>query len=376
MNSASPPAPCCRPGIDRSGENLYVADEWILPASGAEKYVAGAHDSTLASTGTRELTVDQSKADGHIFVLHAGGFEEFEACTTPGCFGTQVPGSPFGGDLLGDSPGIAYNPILDRVYVSDLASKTVKVFGPVTSGTVPNVSCESVDGITAHTATAHCTVNPLGLPNSYHLEWKQGSGASWGAAQSAQPPYPSIEPSDSSPHSVSIAIPEKLDSATSYQVRLVGTNAEAAKNNLSAYSVPVDFKTPTPDPPLVSACSVSAVTTSAAHFACTIDPQEEETSWQVKEYRSHLQRRLLRGSPADDPRRGTGGRQCSLGPERPAARAALLRAHRRHRPWRHHRGPGQRAPNPGGRAERSIDGLRGSAHRHYGPNQRPRQPKR
>ena len=90
--------------------------------------------------------------------------------------------------------GIAYNPTKDWVYVSDLYTNTVKVFGPPASGTAPDVTSQPADGITKTEATAHGTINPQGLPNAYHFEWVRGeaqhltveaTGGSFGLAMTA-----------------------------------------------------------------------------------------------------------------------------------------------------------------------------------------------
>ncbi len=277
----------CRPGIDQSGNSLYVADFFELTVSeGVEKYVGGSPDSILTATKTRELTIDQSQALGRIFLAHVDTFSEYEPCAEPGCPGKEVVGSPFGGDLIGSARGIAYNPTLDRVYVADAASSTVKVFGPVASGTVPDLSCQATDAIGLHEATAHCTIDPLSLPHSYHFEWKRctsvecssAGDANWATASSSFPQ--SIEPTDSESHQVSLPLTGLKSNAT-YQVRLVGTNKE---NDLSGYSLPDTFATLSPPPPEIEdeSCAISAITTESAHLACTIEPFGEETTWRVE----------------------------------------------------------------------------------------------
>lgn len=272
----------CRLAVDRSGKGLFVGLSPGLP-SGLDKYLDEKYDSS-STTGYRpDVTVDQSKEDGHLFAVGNTSFAEHEACKLPHCFGPEAPGSPFGGDLIGNAGGIAYNPAEDRVYVSDRASNSIKVFGPVKSGSVPDVSCQTSEPVTLHSITAHCTINPLSLPNAYRFEWKEGTGANWGAAESS--PAQSIEPSDASPHAVSLAITEykgrQLRSNTTFQVRLVGTNTE---NDLSAYSNADSPATPVPPAAEVTECAASALTTGSAHIACTIDPKEEETEWRILQH--------------------------------------------------------------------------------------------
>ncbi len=269
----------CRLAIDLSGKNLYAGLAPELP-SGVDKYVEGKYHSSFSAGYRFDVTIDQSQLAGHIMMSDGESFEEYKPCVEPLCPGIQVAGSPFGRDLIGTARGIAYNPTLDWVYISDLASDTVKVFGPLTSGTVPDVTSEETEPVGLHTATAKGTINPLGLPNSYHFEWKPGTGASWGAAESS--PRQSIEPSDSSPHPVSFTITEykgkALRSNTTYQVRLVATNTE---NDLDAYSGADTFTTLVPPPPVVEDCATSALSTEAAHLECDVDPEEEEVTWKV-----------------------------------------------------------------------------------------------
>jgi hypothetical protein len=278
----------CRAAVDETGAELYVADSAFSEeeAIGVEKYIGGVPGFELTAARTRALAIDQSSPSGHIFGITGRGNAAITPFFEVTPSGLQV--GTFGHDLLGNSFGIGYSFYdppgldgpLDRVYVSDVSSGTVKVFGPLVSGTVPDVSCQVSEPVALHSITARCTINPLGLPHTYHFEWKEGTGESWGAAESS--PAQSVEPSDSSPHELSLVIASykgrQIKSNTSYQVRLVGTNTE---NSLSAYSIPDTTTTLVPPPAEVTGCGVSAVSSSSAHVACTIDPKEEETNWRI-----------------------------------------------------------------------------------------------
>ena len=269
----------CRLAVDRSGKDLYVGLSSSLP-SGFDKYVDGKYDSSSVPGYRADVTIDQSKEAGHVFDAGGARFAEREPCPLSHCFGTEISGSPFGADLIGNASGIAYSPTEDRVYVSDRVSNSIKVFGPVSSGTVPDVSCQTSEPVALHSITAHCTIEPLGLPNAYHFEWKEGAGTNWGAAESSPPQ--SIEPTDGSSHAVALTITKYLGkqirSNTNFQVRLVGTNTETG---LSAYSAPDSPTTPLPPLAEVQGCATSAITTEVAHVACMIDPQEEESDWRI-----------------------------------------------------------------------------------------------
>lgn len=270
----------CRLAFDQSGNNLYAH----LPSirGGIDKYVGGFYDSTLVDSAPEQLQIfdvaaDQSKASGHIFRIQRDDFAEYEPCGLPGCAGSAVAGSPFGEQVLGDARGIAYNPTKDWVYVSDHSTGTVKVFGPVTSGPVPDVTSKPATAITRTAATAHATINPQGLTHTYHFEWAKGSNPNWGIAQSSPPQ--SIAPTDSADHEVSFDL-TGLAQNSPYSVRLVGTNTD---NDLRSYASPPDvFRTLAPPPPTVTIDSISPITTTTAHIAATIDPQEDTTTWRVQ----------------------------------------------------------------------------------------------
>jgi hypothetical protein len=269
----------CRLALDKDGKQLFVGLASESP-SGLDKYVEGKYDSSSGAGYRADVTVDQTKEDGHIFDAAGASFAEHEPCNASHCFGSEVPGSPFGADLIGNARGIAYSSANDWVYISDQVSNSIKVFGPVKSGPVPDVSCQASDGMGLHSITAHCTINPLVLPNAYHFEWKEGLGGSWAAAESS--PSQSVEPTDGNPHAVSFTIVKykgkQLKSNTIFQVRLVGTDSE---NDLSAYSDADSASTLVPPPARVENCDITAITTGSSHAACLIDPEEEEASWRL-----------------------------------------------------------------------------------------------
>jgi len=274
-NTGSPPAQIgsvtlssttspCRPAISKAGA-LYVAGTKL------DKYVGGIFSSSLFNQRFTDIAVDQTQLIGHLFGSQSNNFREFDSSDT------QI--GSFGGDLLGDSRGIAYNAAKDWVYVSDVASGTVKVFGPKASGTVPDVTIESATEIGVSKATAHGKINPQSVPDSYHFEWKQGEGTNWGSAKSQPPPYPSIEPTDSAEHAVSVNV-TGLKGNTTYQMRLVGTNTE---NGLNVYSSPTTFTTTQPSAPAVSINTPFPVTTTTADATGTVNPQGDfGTTWRLR----------------------------------------------------------------------------------------------
>lgn len=272
----------CRLAVDNTGKGLYAGmpSSGIPDGGGVDKYIDGLYDSTLTTEVPIDVTIDQSQQSGHIFTADGDHFAEYEPCGTLGCQLSEVPGSPFGGDLIGDAHGIAYNPDKDWVYVADRASNAVKVFGPRASGTVPDVTVGASDQIGRSFATVRGAVNPQSVPNSFRFEYKSGEGSSWAGGLSSsesclEPPPPL--PVDSIDHAVSCKL-IGLKANAIYQVRLVGENVE---NGLKSYSAVDTFKTLPPPTARVEGCSVTAITDSSAHLACTIAPEEDETVWKV-----------------------------------------------------------------------------------------------
>jgi len=257
------PDQICRLALDASG-NLY-ANKY---SGGVDKYVGGVKVSTLDANSTNGVAVDQSSASGHVFTLHNGSFNEYDA--SGNLLGT------YGAGTIGFGSGIAYDVGTGRVYVSDRGSHAVEVFGPVVSGTVPNLTIEPTTEVSVNKATFHGIANPQGVPSSYHFEWKIGAASSWGSAESS----PSFSlPADTADHPVSYTA-TTLGGGRSYEVRLVSVNTE---NNLRAVSSPDTFTTSVASaPPSVSIDGISAITTTSAHVSATIDTREDLTEWNVQ----------------------------------------------------------------------------------------------
>jgi hypothetical protein len=175
----------CGLGVDRGGASLYVAPQWgLFGERGLYRYsiATGQLESVLTATPTKAIAIDQSQPGGHVFTVEDANigtfdtkFKEYEPCTGSGC--TDPLLGTYGGDLIGDGSGIAYNPTLDRVYVPDLYSETVKVFGARASGTVPDATIARTSEIARDAAKANGTINPHGVPNSYRFEWRRVTNA-------------------------------------------------------------------------------------------------------------------------------------------------------------------------------------------------------
>lgn len=272
-SSGSPPAEIgsvpvtsgnpCRLDVDASG-NLYVN----LYGEGVDKYEGGSRAGTVDATPTNAVTVDQSSPGGHVFTAHVNDFNEYEADgTLVNTFGTA-------GGFIGSGAGIAYDQTLDRVYVSDVGANAVEVFGPAASGTVPDATTESAT-VGRTNATVEGKANPLSLPaSSYRFEWKEGTESGWWTGESS--PWTSL-PAETAEIPVSESI-TGLRAGATYQARLVTRNDE---NDLLFYSTPIEFTPRASAPPAVTIGSPSFTSTSA-HVTGTIDPREDETTWQVE----------------------------------------------------------------------------------------------
>ncbi|HEY2334174.1 MAG TPA: hypothetical protein VGH58_04095 [Solirubrobacterales bacterium] len=221
------------------------------------------------------LAVDQS--NGHVYIADIaahGVVDEFDAA---GYFVSALSHSfeeSEPSDVAVDNSG---GPNEGTVYVTSGASSgSVFAFGALTGGVTPEVAIEPTSEIGVSKAKFNGTINPRELPNSYHFEWKRGTGTSWGGASSSTP---LSLPEDSSPHAVSFNA-TGLAGGTTYQVRLVARNTE---NGLEAISNPDTLTTLTPSAPTVSIDPPSSITATSATVSGTVNPQQDfGTTWRLQ----------------------------------------------------------------------------------------------
>lgn len=190
---------------------------------------------------------------------------------------TLAPQGSFGDGALASTTRLAANAASGNVYVADREKRAIVVFGPAVTATVPDTTIEPTNAIGVSKARFNGKVNPQGVPNSYYFEWKKGTSASWGGAQSS--PHQSISPTDSVEHSVSFDA-TGLTGNTTYQVRLVGENSAAG---LRLASSPDTFNTAPPaGSPEVTIAPPSPIGTTTATVTGSVNPQEDfSTSWRV-----------------------------------------------------------------------------------------------
>jgi hypothetical protein len=275
-------------GVDVYGAtgNVYVNDDathqvYVLNPAGTTvlqtidgKNVPG-FPGGFGTLNDQMLAVDQS--NGHVYVAdiksHAA-VDEFEAS---GAFVSQITHSLLDSDpndIAVDNSGGTNN---GNVYVtSGFESGNLYAFGPLNGGITPAVAIEPSSEIGVSKVKFNGTINPQSVPNSYHFEWKQGTGTSWAGAQSS--PEQNL-PEDSTPHAVSIDV-TGLSGATTYQVRLIATNTD---NSLEAASSPDTFTTLTPSAPAVSIDPPSSIATTSARVSGTVNPEGDfSTTWRLQ----------------------------------------------------------------------------------------------
>jgi hypothetical protein len=273
-------------GVDVLGKNgdVYVTDKgtnkaYILDPTGSTVLVE--IDGSESPAGAFAfgasypyLAVDQS--NGHVYVADVGGHGVVDEFDAAGYFVSELSHSFEEGepsDLAVDHSG---GPNEGTVYVTSgafNASGSVFAFGALTGGIVPEVTIEPTTEIGISKAKFNATINPREVPNSYHFEWKAGTGASWSGASSSTP---QSLPEDASPHAVSFDA-SGLKGGTTYQVRLIARNTE---NGLEAVSSPDTFTTLTPPAPAVSINPPSSITTTSANVSGTVNPQQDfGTTW-------------------------------------------------------------------------------------------------
>jgi hypothetical protein len=252
-------------------DNLYVGYYFgsTVKYTAASGYTAA---TTIDPEFTSAMTVD--KATGEVFVIH---YNYIDVWTESGEFLYRLEGEPFGGEFA----GVAVNEATEELYVSDYGNGVIDVYGPPVS--LPKLTTEGADGITATGGTVHGTINPKGLAvEDCHFEVipaEQFISAKYKNVTPAQK-YPCVPaagsiPVDSNPHTVSASV-SGLSSATTYHYRLV------AKNSIGE-ATGVDRRfTIGAAAPLIVKQSVQEVGTSEATLAATINPRGGETTYHVE----------------------------------------------------------------------------------------------
>jgi hypothetical protein len=220
-----------------------------------------------------DVSVDQSISGGKIFTAQTGGFEEYDPSgTLLGSFGAEY--------LSVEGERLAYNPVRDWVYVIQRFEPrpVVAVFGPIASGTVPDVTAiESPSAVGISSAHFEGVVNPLNVAATAHFEWKLPQ-ESWAAADSS--PAQALVANET-PQTVEFDT-NSLRGNSTYEVRLVTVNSGPDK--LHSFSGEVkEFSTlVAPAAPEVTIDPPASVTTTSASIHGTVDPQGDTADWRVQ----------------------------------------------------------------------------------------------
>ena len=130
----------------------------------------------------------------------------------------------------------------------------------------PTVSTGNATAITSTSATVNGTVNPEGLPTTYHFEY--GTTTSYGSQTAT---------ADAGSGTASVAVPAQLASLTpdtTYHYRLVATNPSG-----TTLGSDVSFKTPKPPVPVVATGHARNITQTSATLSGTVDPAGLATSY-------------------------------------------------------------------------------------------------
>ncbi len=234
----------------------------------------------LDSSGTRIHTLTRDRAPGlgvdqsndHPYLYTRGLLAEYNS--------NGAPASEFGAATVsGFRVGIAVDGANGKVFVSDPSydpNSEIDVFGPLTSVTVADALLDPPSGIGFFGATLSGTVDPLGVPTTWHFEYRKKGSSPWLSTPTQN--------AGSSPGATPVtAIVEGLDHNTDYEARLAVTNTDA---DTSTSSNVRSFTTVALPPPLLD--PVSAVTATSAHLSGAVNPNGLQTKWRFEYSADHI----------------------------------------------------------------------------------------
>jgi hypothetical protein len=265
-----------------SNDNLYVAFYF----GATKKYTAASnYTASVQIDGELSGAVAVDPSTDEVYVAHPVPFPNPSHISVYEADGTFL--YEFGKEVAfgeAEFSGVAIDPSTEQVYASaydDSFAKKVLVFGPPLP--FPKVSTEGADGVTTTTATVHGTVNPKGEAlTDCHFEVvpsSQYQDSKFNAVTAAQE-FPCVPaagsiPADSNPHAVSADV-SGLEFATTYNYRLVATNATGTTNGSANFFVTDG------EAPLIKEPFVETVGTEGATLRAKINPQGGETTYHVE----------------------------------------------------------------------------------------------
>jgi hypothetical protein len=268
---------CLGPLAADANHRLYVFDTC---KGRVDRYsAAGAFEATVdAGSQGSPSAVTVAPGSGEVFVAKSGPsgpqIAHFSASGASRIF-------TFGPPQIGGVAGLAANDTTGAVYVADNAGGVVQRFATFSGPTVVTTSAASIDG---HSETLNATVNPNGVPATFHFDY--GTDTSYGAStadQSAGSGSSAVAVSDTA---------SGLLANTTYHYRVVGSNASG--------SILGDDQTFTTAPaaPTVDG-SPPVATPSAATLNATVNPQGSPTTFHF-EYGTTTAYGSTAPSPAGD----------------------------------------------------------------------------
>lgn len=241
--------------VDSDG-NLYVQRQagggvYRYPANGSGEIEVS---SPEVVTTESSFGVAYGPASDHIFVTVEGGVVEFDA-------GNLETIAKYGeGTLSSNIERVAVNSDTDRVYVADLGSSDVAVFGSLVS--IPDVTTEPPLNVSGTTATLAGLVNPQGVEVT---ECKFEYGLTTAYGQTA--PCEGAIPTDSVDHDVTASVTGLQADGTTYHYRLVveSANGQVRGTDLTL----VTLQTATTEP-------ATEVADTSATLNGTVRPEGEQ----------------------------------------------------------------------------------------------------
>ena len=254
-------------GFACPGSLAVDASHRVYVASGckgrADRYsAAGVFEATVDSGSAGSPgAVTVGPGSGEVFVAESGSsgpqVTHFSAAGASRIF-------TFGPPRIGGAAGLAVNDTTGSVYVADNASGVVERFAAFTGPTVSTTAAVSIDG---HSETLNGTVNPNGVPTTFHFDY--GIDTSYGAStadQSAGSGNSAAPVSDTA---------SGLLANTTYHFRVVGSNASG-----SIVGDDQTFTTAPAAPTLDGSPAIaSSITPTAATLNATVNPQGSATTF-------------------------------------------------------------------------------------------------